>query len=284
MTAQIDTARELLIHGWEIHPTVVIGCVALLVWYFLFSVRSSNRAWLFTLGVLVLALSLISPLDPLGDQYLFSAHMLQHLLLILIVPPLLILGIVPERLMRWRRHATVARAERTLGKPSLAWVSNMAMMVIWHIPTLYNAANAVTAIHVVEHLTVLVTGCMFWWPIFIPIEAERMKPGPATLYLFGAVIVSTVLGIVITFLPVGHYEPYLHPADELGALHLVREVWSISAAEDEKLAGLLMWIPGCSIYFVAILWELSRWYQTPNADKQLLLAGLPNARTEVRHG
>jgi cytochrome c oxidase assembly factor CtaG len=96
--------------------------------------------------------------------------------------------------------------------------------------------------------------------------------------------VNTVLGIVITFLPVGYYQPYLHPADELGALHLVRDIWGISAAEDEKLAGLLMWVPGCTLYFAVLLLELGRWYRTPDADKQALLASLTHSQAEVRHG
>ena len=284
MTQQINSTRDLMLHGWEIHPTVVIGCVALIAWYFFVKPPKSRYAISFLAGVTVLCLSLISPIDPLGDQYLFSAHMLQHLLLILVVPPLLILGLPPARVTSWLRHSAVRRAESILGRPSTAWSANMLMMAVWHIPALYNAANATTAIHIFEHLTFLVTGCMFWWPIFTPRREERLRPSTAILYLFGAAVVSTVLGIVITFLPVGHYQPYLHPADELGALHLVRETWGISATEDEKLAGLLMWVPGCTIYFAVLLLELARWYQTPEPDKRALLASLKLSHTEVRHG
>lgn len=284
MIPQINSTRDLLLHGWEVHPTVVLGCLALLAWYFAAAPRRIQHASPFVLGIIILALSLISPVDPLGDQYLFSAHMLQHLLLILIVPPLLILGLSPERVLHWRQHPKVRSAEAVLAKPSVAWTSNMLMMAVWHIPALYNAANAITAVHIFEHLTFLVTGCMFLWPIFTPLQEDRMQPGKAMLYLFGAAVVSTVLGILITFLPVGHYEPYLHPIDELGALHLVRDTWGISAAEDEKLAGLLMWVPGCTVYFAVMLLELSRWYRTPDSDKQALLASLNNAHTEARHG
>lgn len=283
MTPQINNARDLMLHGWEVHPTVVVGCLALLAWYLVATPRRSPQVLAFVLGDTLLALSLISPVDPLGDQYLFSAHMLQHLVLILIVPPLLLLGLTPERVLQWRKHRSYRRTEAVLGKPSIAWTSNMLMMAVWHIPSLYNAANATTAVHVLEHLTFLVTACMFWWPIFTPIEAERMSAGTAMLYLFGAAVVSTLLGILITFLPVGHYEPYLHPEDELGALHLVRDVWGISAAEDEKLAGLLMWVPGCTVYFVVMLLELGRWYRTPDADKQALLSSLNSAHTLSAH-
>ena len=284
MTQQITSTRDLMLHGWEVHPTVVIGCLALVAWYFFMPPNKSRYLICFLAGTATLCLSLISPIDPLGDQYLFSAHMLQHLLLIVVVPPLLLLGLTPERVTVWLRTPSVRRTEAILGKSSVAWSSNMMMMVLWHIPALYNAANANTAIHICEHLTFLVTGCMFWWPIFTPLRDERLRPSVALLYLFGAAAISTILGILITFLPVGHYKPYMHPSDELGALHLVRDIWGISAAEDEKLAGLLMWVPGCTIYFVVFLLELGRWYQAPDPDKQALLASLKHPQTEARHG
>ena len=247
--------------------------------------RSLKRyASLFLTSVFILCLSLISPIDPLGDEYLFSAHMLQHLLLILIVPPLLISGLTPQRVIRWLSNVSIGRSEKVLRKPVVAWGSNMLMMILWHLPVLYNAANASTAIHIVEHLSFLVTGCMFWWPIFTPLVGDRMQPTKAMLYLFGAAVVSTLLGILITFLPVGLYEPYLHPVDALGALHLIRDTWGISAAEDQKLAGLLMWIPGCSVYFIVMLLELGRWFRTPGADKQALIATLAKGNREVQHG
>lgn len=280
----MNTTMDLLLRGWEVHPTVVLGCLGLIAWYIAAGPRFARYAVRFLLGVFILCLSLISPIDPLGDAYLFSAHMIQHLLLILLVPPLLLLGLAPARVAAWMPHTGIRQTASVLGRPVVAWSSNMLMMVIWHLPVLYNAANAITALHVFEHLTFLVTGCMFWWPIVTPLQEERLQPGPAMLYLFGAAIVCTLLGIVITFLPVGFYQPYLHPVDTLGALHLIRDGWGISAAEDQKLAGLFMWVPGCSVYFVVMLAELSVWFRTPGADKQALLASLPISQAGVRHG
>ena len=284
MNPAIRGGSDLFLCGWEVHPSVVIGCIALVAWYFVARPILKRYATFFLAGVFVLCLSLISPIDPLGDEYLFSAHMLQHLLLILIVPPLLISGLAPRRVIGWLSNDSIGHLEKILRKPVMAWGSNMLMMVVWHVPVLYNAANASTAIHIVEHLSFLVTGCMFWWPIVTPLVEERLQPMKAMLYLFGAAVVSTLLGIVITFLPVGLYKPYLHPADALGALHLIRDIWAISAAEDQKLAGLLMWVPGCSIYFIVMLLELGRWFRTPDADKQQLMASLAKPACEVRHG
>jgi cytochrome c oxidase assembly factor CtaG len=278
------TTTSFFLHAWEVHPSVVVGCVAMLVWYF-WGQFPSAKYWVpFCAGVVILCLALISPIDPLGDLYLFSAHMVQHLLLILIIPPLLIAGLAEKRVSRWMEVPSVRSAEAVLGRPVVAWTSNMFVMSIWHLPVLYNAANANTGIHICEHLSFLITSCMFWWPIVSPIESQRLPPAKAMVYLFGAAVVSTVLGIVITFLPVGYYEPYMHPVDSLGALHLIRVTWGISAATDEKLAGLIMWVPGCTVYFIALLLKLARWYNTPDPDKQAMMASLHQDRSEAQHG
>ena len=220
----------------------------------------------FALGILVLVLALESPLDPLGDDYLFSAHMAQHLFLILIVPPLLLLGI-PERAARkWLRVPLIAKAERILGRPVVAWSSAILVMTLWHVPVFYNFALAHETVHIFQHLSFLVTATMFWWPVLHPIPERRLAPGVAVLYLFAAAAENSVLGIILTFVAPGHYPAYLHPNDEYGALHLIRDVWQISPASDQRLGGLLMWIPGCSIYFIAILGILAHWYAQPDID------------------
>jgi len=107
---------------------------------------------------------------------------------------------------------------------------------------------------------------MFWWPILHPLPERRLGTGVAVLYLFAAAAENSVLGIILTFIGPGHYPAYLHPEDEYGALHLIRDSWGVSAASDQRLGGLLMWIPGCSIYFVAILALLAFWYAKPDTD------------------
>ena len=152
-------------------------------------------------------------------------------------------------------------------------------MTVWHVPALYNFALAHAGAHIFEHITFLVTATMFWWPVFHPIPECRLHTGVATLYLFGAAAENSVLGIILTFIRPGHYPAYLHPVDRLGALHLIRDGWGVSPALDQQLGGLLMWIPGCSIYFIAILGLLAVWYSQPEADRELRL---PERLTE--HG
>jgi putative membrane protein len=218
------------------------------------------------LGIVVLMLSLESPLDALGDDYLFSAHMAQHLLLILIVPPMLLLGLSERTTRIWLHHSLIARADRTLGNPWLAWFAAIGVMTLWHVPVLYNYALAHEGVHVFQHISFLVTATMFWWPVLHPLAEQRLETGFAVLYLFAAAAENSVLGIILTFMPVGHYPAYLHPYDEYGALTLIRNVWGLSAADDQRLGGLLMWIPGCSVYFIAILALLAKWYATPENE------------------
>ncbi len=248
------TTAELMRVGWEIEPSIVAGCfVATGIYLWKVPARAWRRASFLT-GILVLFLSLCSPLDSLGDDYLFSAHVAQHLLLILIVPPLLLFGI-PEAVARqWMRVFAIAAAERMLGAPWPAWLAAMGTMTLWHLPLLYNYALAHESVHILQHLSFLATATMFWWPVLGPLPERRMQPETSIFYLFAAVAENSALGIIIiAFVRLGHYPAYLHPYDELGALALIRNGWGLSAAEDQRLGGLLMWIPGCSIYFVAIL-------------------------------
>ena len=112
----------------------------------------------------------------------------------------------------------------------------------------------------------LVTSTMFWWPVLNPIRERRLSTGLAVLYLFAAAAENSLLGIILTFMPAGFYPTYLHPDDDLGALQLIRDSWGISPALDQRLGGLLMWVPGCSMYFVAILAVLAVWYAEPECD------------------
>jgi cytochrome c oxidase assembly factor CtaG len=269
MTAPMTTTQLLSI-AWEFEASVCIGCPLLIVIYF-WRVRAGFwRRLCFILGIVVMFVSLESPIDTLGESYLFSIHMAQHLLLILIVAPLLLLGLTEESVREWLRHPRIAWAESILGRPVVAWCAGMGVMTAWHLPVLYNYALAHETIHIFQHLSFLVTATMFWWPVLHPIPERRLGVGASVFYLFAAAAENSVLGIILTFMRVGHYPAYLHPVDVYpGALNLIRNGWGISAAYDQRLGGLLMWIPGCSIYFISILALLGHWYAQPDVDAEV---------------
>jgi len=144
--------QELLINGWDFEPSVVIGCAGLMAWYLAVTRgRPARRTAWFLSGIGLLFLDLSSPLDLLADQYLFSAHIVQHFVLALIVPPLLILGMPPLRL--------------PVVPPAVSWVLGVGTMVFWHVPFFFNAALGSDGLHVAEHLSFLVTGVIFWLPV-----------------------------------------------------------------------------------------------------------------------
>jgi putative membrane protein len=262
------TTWQLLASTWSWDASVLVGCAALIGGY-LVVVRSriTNKTLFFIAGVLVMLLALESPLEKLGDTYLFSAHMAQHLLLILIVPPLMLLGIprwLAQQVLDW---PLARRIEHILNQPLLAWLLGMGTLWVWHIPALYNATLADENIHVVEHLSFLVTSSIFWWPILSPLTERRLAPLATIPYLFAASAATSILGIILTFTPPGIYPAYLDPNDEIGALPLLRDSWGLTPTADQQLGGLLMWVPGGLAYLSGIIGALARWYSMPEEDE-----------------
>lgn len=267
MTAAGINGWTLLRTGWDWEPSVVTGCAALALFY-AWRVRPwrLRAALSFAAGLLVMLLALVSPLDPLSDEYLFSAHMLQHLLLILMVPPLLLWGLPPAAIESALQRGWVDRTERWLHRPLLLWLLATGTLALWHLPVLYNAALASEGIHIVMHLMFLVTWTMYWWLILSPVPERRLPTGFAMLYIFTAGLVNVVLGIVFTFLPPGLYPQYLHPLDARGWLPLLRGQWGLTPAVDQQLGGLIMWVPAGLVFLGTLLGTASRWYRGGSRD------------------
>jgi putative membrane protein len=258
------TGWQFFLAGWDWEPSVIVGCVLLLVSYLaMMRFRVTWRTLSFASGTVVLFLALVSPLDSLADSYLFSAHMVQHILLILIVPPLWILGIPPHLLQKMLRRPTLAKIEHRLTFPVLAWSLGVGSIWLWHWPPLYNAALAHEPLHIAEHLVFLSTAAIFWWPVIAPLERLRLAPLWAAVYVFAACTAHTVLAILITFAPLGIYPAYLQPADAYNILPLLRGSWALGPAADQQWGGLLMWVPACAVYLAFILASLARWYRAP---------------------
>lgn len=261
------TTWEFLTSSWDLKPLVLVGCAALILGYAVaLRFRFSDKALFFIVGVFLLLLALVSPLNTLGHGYLFSAHMMQHIILLLIVPLLLLLGLpssLAEKALFW---PPAARVERVLGRPIVAWSLGVGAMWVWHIPALYSAALHNEGLHIVQQLTLLLTGVIFWWPVVGPLEEMRLKPLISVSYLFSACIGCTVLGIIITFAPVSLYSAFLHTNDTLGILSLLRNNWGISPNIDQQVGGLLVWVPCCLIYISVIMLTLARWYGAPETD------------------
>jgi putative membrane protein len=242
---------DLLKSCWRPDPLALLGC-ALAIGLYVAARRarggSAARGASFAAGLLVLALALLSPVGTLADGYLFSAHMLQHLMLVLLVPPLLLLGFAP----------TSEFAPRARLPAVLSWALGVGAMWLWHAPTLCNAASQSPLVHRVQEVSLLAMGAAFWWPILAPRLGDRLLPLGGVLYLFTACVSCTLLGIAITFSPVEVCSVFSHPVDRLGIMPLVRDGWGLTAERDQQIGGLLMWVPACVVYGVAILAVLAR--------------------------
>jgi len=256
------TTGEILRQSWEWHASVVAGCTLLAAAYVVV-VRPlrPGRSLAFLGGTSLLLLVLVGPMDVLGDKYLFSAHMLEHLMLLVAVPPLLLIGIPPEAastLLGWR---PAARMERLLNRPVAAWLLVVAVLYAWHVPALYNLALADERVHIVEHLMFLIAATIFWWPVLAPLRAHRLRGHTAILYLFLAAVANSVLGALLTFAPAGYYPLYARPIGRSAELAYIRQHWGLDPAADQELGGLLMWVLGGFFFLGAIVAAYGRWYR-----------------------
>ncbi len=279
------TTRQVLMSAWDWNPWVIAICVAAaLVYGARHGFRLSRKIGWLLAGMAVFFLTLASPIDALADGYLFSAHMLQHLLLLLVVPPLILLSLpstpVPEGLHigRWKWLNWILRF------PVATWLLGVGGMWLWHAPVLCNAAVTSAWVHRLQYVSLLLMGFAFWWPIIGSWPRKRLSPLAGIVYLFSACIGCTVLGIIITFSPVEVCSIYLHPLDRLGILPLIQDQWGLTPAKDQQLGGLLMWVPACLIYFCGILGLLARWYGQAGDEANIPESQLIKALMEKPHG
>jgi cytochrome c oxidase assembly factor CtaG len=183
-------------------------------------------------GMLALLAALVSPLDGLGDDYLFSAHMLQHVLLG-DVAPLLILLSLSRVIMRpaTKRLMAIERRLGPLASPAAFLVTWLVIMYVWHIPALYDAATEHPLIHLLEHVSFFTAGVALWWPLIQPVPMRRSLTGlQPVAYIVTAKASLAVLGIYLTWSSSAIYPYYEHTP----------RIWGLSPIEDQNVAGVIM--------------------------------------------
>lgn len=268
--ADFVSGAEFLRYAWVWEPSVVLGCVAVGGVYLRYGGATWWRRSAFIGGLALLLVALVSPLDVLADEYLFSAHMTQHLILVLLVSSLLVLGIPRAWAAGVERIAARSWLGRALAHPLLAWILSVATMVAWHVPALYDLSVRNEFLHVVQHLTFLGASTLFWWIAIDPaagLDREpRLAPWLAVVYLFAASAAGSVLGIVLTFSPTLLYSAYIQPHDEYGILTALRERLSLTPQGDQQLGGVLMWVVGGSFYLLPIVAVFARWMSQTELD------------------
>jgi putative membrane protein len=225
----------------------------------------------FALGWLTLVVALVSPLHRLGEA-LFSAHMIQHELLMAVAAPLLVLGrpLVPfvwalspaarRAVGRWTGAPAARSTWAVVTHPLTAWGLHAVAIWIWHLPSLYDASVRSELVHALQHASFLGTGLLFWWSVLGASRRGRVGAPWAVLSLFGTALHTTILGALLTFSTRVWYPVY-------GA---TTAAWGLTPLEDQQLAGLIMWVPAGLVYLAAALVLLASWLAEPEGARPRL--------------
>jgi cytochrome c oxidase assembly factor CtaG len=268
---------HLGLSDWSWEPTVILGLGALAVAYAIAWRRGVlrdtddvshwvgsplTRPWFFAAGMVVGFVALQSPIDTGGDEYLFSLHMVQHLLLMMVAPPLCILGLVGIRSPFTSPPRLLRRAWALLVNPWSATLIFSAVLLVWHIPALYDATLTTEPIHVVEHLSFIAVGTIFWWPIVDPMRGSDRNRWVGTFtkiaMLVGSGVPPTVLGLIFTVAPHAFYDFYARAP----------RLWGLTPVADQQFAGVVMFGAGNLIYFVAVVMVFWRVFSDPARDEE----------------
>ena len=262
-------AREVL-RWWSWEPAVV---ASLMITAAIYGVglarlwRGAGRdrgirwweAGAFATGWLALVIALVSPLDALG-AILFSAHMAQHEVLMLVAAPLMVLGrpLIPllwalprrarERAGAWTKRPAVSATWRLVTGPLAVFAIHGVALWAWHLPSLYQATLRNELVHAFQHLSFFGSAALFWWA-FVHGRYGRAGYGLSVLYVFATGVHSGALGALLTFAPRVWYPIY----------DVTARQWGLSAIEDQQMAGLIMWVPSGLVFVVIGLALVAAW-------------------------
>jgi cytochrome c oxidase assembly factor CtaG len=250
---------------WPLDPTVYAGLLVLFFGHAALAraVDDGKRkhTLYFGLGVLTMWLALESPLDTIADHYLDSVHMLQHVLLGFVGPPLMLLGLSPGMVSRLLRVPGL----RAITEPVPAQVIAGAVMIGWHLPALYDATLYSEALHVTEHLTFIAAGVLLYWPMLATTSAHarwQMSPGVKLLYMLLATLPQDAVALVLIFSRVPFYEYYTH---------VPRLIASLDPTTDQTAAGAILMIFGKATMGIAAIAVFIRWFGAEQAADEATL-------------
>ncbi|MEX2252529.1 MAG: cytochrome c oxidase assembly protein [Thermoleophilaceae bacterium] len=255
---------------WFAVPLVLVPIGTLAVVYVI-RFRAARReaggrgaGWLqgvaFAAAILALLIALVSPLDGLGEDYLFSAHMVQHILLGDIAPLLLLLAL--SRVIMRPATRRLMRVERALGPfahPATGIALWLGLIYLWHIPALYDAALSYPLVHLLEHASFFTAGIAVWWPLIQPVPMRRrMKGGWPFAYIGAAKFGLAGLGLYLTWSSSVAYEHY----------ESVPRIWDLSAITDQNVGGAIMMLEQSLVLVLVFIVLFARMLRQSEADEQ----------------
>ena len=277
----MDPITRAVLLSWEWRVAVLLPVLTLAVLYAVgwrllrARSRSGNRlanGWrlaAYVGGLFFVLLALVSPIDVLSGQ-LFFMHMIQHLLLVMLAPPLLMLA-NPLPFILWglpesgrrqvggllsrvlHRESGFRRLLRSITSPGIVWLLYVIFLLGWHEPTLYNAALRSALVHDIEHLTFFLSAMLYWWHVVGAGPRIHRQFGRAArmAYVIAAIPPTMLTGIAIAFANQPIYTYYLG----------VPRLWNLDVLSDQRISGVVMWIPGSMMYIIAVLILAARWLQ-----------------------
>jgi cytochrome c oxidase assembly factor CtaG len=264
--------------AWNLDP-VLLGGFLLVGWAYWRGQTSGPRrpidtwrARCFTGALVALGLALLSPLDALSGA-LASAHMVQHLLLLLVAAPLLALSAPASAILRgsplalrrasgrWRRRLGLTHGNvGVLRHPAAAWLLSVGVIWFWHAAAPYDATLDNQLLHVLEHASFLVTAVLFWQVVVGVRGAVRVSGGLGVLLVFAMAMQSVFLSVLLTFARTPWYSGYA----------ATTAPWGLDPITDQRLAGVIMWIPAGGIYLVVALALLVTWIRVTEREEVAL--------------
>lgn len=262
---------------WNADPLILLG-LALAAWAYHRGARrrrQRNAAWgprCFYAALVTIGIAVLSPLDAIAHE-LASAHMIQHVLLVIVAAPLMAVGGpvatmlagAPASVLRVvgrtrRRLRFAVGAFEVLRRPAIAWLLTTGTLWFWHASGPYEAAVEHDAIHALEHASFIVTGVLFWSVIVHVRREPRTSYGYGALLVFTMALQSVFLAALLTFATTPWY----------GVYRTTTSAWGIDPLVDQQLAGAIMWVPAGFVYVGIGVSLIARWVRASGSSIDLL--------------